>query len=64
MTWAPAARRPRQKVKRFTRRQLHRIAAADRLASGSGVKQERAAERARDREARKAESAFKDCEVE
>jgi hypothetical protein len=63
MTWAPVARGTRQKVKRFTRRQLHRIALADRLRTGGQATYERAAEKARDREARKAEAAFKDCEL-
>lgn len=63
MTWAPTVRARRRKVRRFTRKQLHRIALAERLNAGLGLKYERAAGRARDREARKAEAAFKDCEL-
>jgi len=63
MTWVPVARQKRDKVKRFTKKQLTRLRLSETLRTGGQATYERATERALERQARKAEAAFKDCEL-
>jgi hypothetical protein len=61
MSWAPRARAPRQKVRLYTRRQLHALQRAEKTAQRGDRKQERSIEKYLARQDAKEAAARKGC---
>ena len=62
MTWAPAAKAARAKTKRFTRRQLHRLADAQRREAKLLGKVDKREARNEAKSAAKVDAALEGCE--